>query len=97
MSPPTATTLQVGMNQSPIIFLQDALMQDWEGSALTLATTAELKFQEGKNQLQELQTNEKEEMERLQGRRRNQSPCELALTSTRKEGDREEGNRREIT
>lgn len=48
MPPLTATTLhslQAGMNQSPIIFLQDALMQDWEGSAQNLATTANLKFQ----------------------------------------------------
>lgn len=46
MPPPTATTLhslQVGMNQSPIIFLQDALMQDWEGSAQNLATRANVK------------------------------------------------------
>lgn len=47
----TATTLhslQAGMNQSPIIFLQDALMQDWEGSAQNLDTTNNLKFQEKK-------------------------------------------------
>lgn len=53
MPPLTATTLhslQAGMNQSPIIFLQDALMQDWEGSAQNLATTNNLKFQEKKNQ-----------------------------------------------
>lgn len=36
------------MNQTPIIFLQDALMQDWEGSAQNLATTNNLKFQEKK-------------------------------------------------
>lgn len=53
MPPLTATTLhslQAGMNQSPIIFLQDALMQDWEGSAQNLDTTNNLKFQEKKNQ-----------------------------------------------
>lgn len=52
MPPLTATTphsLRAGMNQSPIIFLQDALMQDWEGSAQNLATTANLKFQGKKN------------------------------------------------
>lgn len=51
MPPLTATTLhslQAGMNQSPIIFLQDALMQDWEGSAQNLDTTNNLKFQEKK-------------------------------------------------
>lgn len=58
MPPLTATTLhslRAGMNQSPIIFLQDALMQDWEGSAQNLATTANLKFQGKKTQ--QLQTN----------------------------------------
>lgn len=73
MPPLTATTLhslQVGMNQSPIIFLQDALMQDWEGSAQNLATTANLKFQ-GKKSNSYKQTNkQKEQMERVPGMRR---------------------------
>lgn len=71
MPPLTATTLhslQAGMNQSPIIFLQDALMQDWEGSAQNLATTNNLKFQEKKKQ--QLRT-KPEQMEMLSVRRRN--------------------------
>lgn len=62
MPPLTATTLQslqVGMNQSPIIFLQDALMQDWEDSAQNLSTTTNLKFQGGKKKTQQLQTSKK--------------------------------------
>lgn len=73
MPPLTATTLhslQAGMNQSPIIFLQDALMQDWEGSAQNLATTNNLKFQEKKKIKQQLQT-KTEQTERLSVRRRN--------------------------
>ena len=89
MPPLTATTLhslQAGMNQSPIIFLQDALMQGWEAWAQNVATTANLKFQGKKTQW--LQTNKqtnREQMEKLPGRRRNWSPCELALKGSRKD------------
>lgn len=89
MPPLTATTLhslQVGMNQSPIIFLQDALMQDWQGSAQNLATTANLKFQ-GRKPNSYKQT-KKEQMEKLPGRRRNWSPCEFALRGSRKDWER---------
>lgn len=65
MSPLPATSLQVGMDQSPIIFLQDALRQGWEGSAQNLAATANLKFFLGKTR--ELQTKQNQKNNRWMG------------------------------
>lgn len=58
MPPLPATSLRAGMDQSPIIFLHDALIRGWEGSAQNLAATANLKFFLGKTRELETKQNQ---------------------------------------